>query len=278
MKLSRQTVSKILNDAVKENIVEIRIHNPETACRALEEELCRRFPIQKAIVAGVSTEEETLCRMMTVKKAAQYIASLAEKGDRKIGVSWGRTMQALVSELCPVHAEGNIVFPLFGATDREEPYFLSNEIARSFADTIGAGVKFAWFPYKPDSREDLALFQKTSYYKKLADLWHDMDIAVLGIGNREIIEAFGKNFGYNEKGHAAVGDVATHFFDENGNFLELYENTLCIGTAELKKAGETIAVACGANKALSIVGAMRTGILDTLITDEYAARRIINIL
>ena len=29
MNLSRQTVSKLLNDAIKENIVEIKIHNPK---------------------------------------------------------------------------------------------------------------------------------------------------------------------------------------------------------------------------------------------------------
>ena len=29
MKLSRQTVSKLLNDALRENVVEIKIHNPE---------------------------------------------------------------------------------------------------------------------------------------------------------------------------------------------------------------------------------------------------------
>ena len=37
MNLSRQTVSKLLNDAIKENIVEIKIHNPEVLCTDLEQ-------------------------------------------------------------------------------------------------------------------------------------------------------------------------------------------------------------------------------------------------
>lgn len=47
----------------------------------------------------------------------------------------------LISEFDEIKAENNIVFPLFGATDQEQAYFLSNELARSFADKTGAKVK-----------------------------------------------------------------------------------------------------------------------------------------
>ena len=77
---------------------------------------------------------------------------------------------------------------------------------------MGARVKYAWFHYQPDSREEAELFKKTSYYKKLCDLWANIDVAILGIGNSEIIGTFGKIFGYNEKSTPAVGDISTRFF------------------------------------------------------------------
>ena len=278
MKLSRQTVSKILNDAVKENIVEIRINNPEITCKELEQEICKKFNIKSAIVCGVSTDEESLCNLMTVKNAAQYIYSLIKTGNQKIAISWGRTVQLLISEFPISNTAGNIVFPLFGATDQEQAYYMSNELARSFADKIGAKAKYAWFPYRPDSVEDCKLFKKTSYYKKLNDLWNDIDIAIVGIGNREIIQTFGKVFGYNEKCASAIGDVSTHFFDEDGNIVELYENTLCAERDNLKNAKQTIAVASGKAKTEAIIGALRTQMIDTLITDEYTARSILSVL
>ena len=64
--------------------------------------------------------------------------------------------------------------------------------------------------------------------------------------------------------------------DENGNFVELYENTLCAERNALKNAKQTIAVASGKDKTESIIGALRTQIIDTLITDEYTARNIID--
>ena len=46
MNLSRQTVSKLLNDAVKENIVEIKIHNAESDCIELERKISEKFNIK----------------------------------------------------------------------------------------------------------------------------------------------------------------------------------------------------------------------------------------
>ncbi len=276
MNLSRQTVSKLLSDAEREGIVEVRIQNPEIALTELENKICAEFKIENAVICGVSRDNEELCLLMTVKKAAAYIERLIKSGNKKIGISWGRTIERLIGELNYSNASNNVVFPLFGATDREQACFLSNELARSFADRIGAEIKYAWFPYRPDSVKDCELFKNTSYYKRLCDLWNDIDVAVIGIGNSEIIRTFGKIFGYREKCSSVIGDVATHFFDADGRLLDIYENTLCASKENLKNAKETIAVASGENKAEAIVGALKTGIIDTLITDEYTAKRILS--
>ena len=43
----------------------------------------------------------------------------------------------------------------------------------------------------------------------------------------------------------------------------------------IKYAKESVAIACGKEKAEAIVGALRTKMVDTLITDEYTARRVL---
>lgn len=275
MNLSRQTVSKLLNDAIRENIVEIKIHHPEIVCAELEQEICRKFNVQNAIVCGVSTDDDALCRLMTVKKAVSYVKTLVEQGGQKIAVSWGRTIQMFIREFSKIQTVGNVVFPLFGATEQEEDYFLSNELARMFAEAINAKVTYAWFPYKPDHVEDCELFKKTSYYKKLHDLWSDIDLAIVGIGNDKIIQTFGEVFGQSEKCKSAIGDISTHFFDQDGVFLDLYENTLCASKENLKNAKHTIAIVSGQDKTEAILGALQTGMIDTLVCDEYTASRVL---
>ena len=275
MNLSRQTVSKLLNEAINEKIVEIKIYDPETTCKDLEEQLCKQFKIKNAIVSGVSHSDKYLRQLMTVKKAIDYILTLIEAGNKKIGISWGRTIEMFIDEFPSVFTQNNTVFPLFGATDQEQSYFLSNELARNFASRTNSKIKYAWFPYLPDCKEDCNLFKKTSYYKNLTELWDNIDIAIVGIGNSDIIQTFGKIFGYNENSISATGDISTHFFNSIGEFVELYENTLCASIDNLKNAKQTIAIASGDSKVEAIIGALHTQIINTLITDEYTAKKIL---
>ena len=143
------------------------------------------------------------------------------------------------------------------------------------ADQIGANVKYAWFPYLTDNAGDCLMLKQLSYYQKMEHLWDTADIAIMGIGNTDVLEVFGSAFGHREGGTQVVGDVATHFFDEKGTFINLYENTLCASAENIKNMGESIAIACGNKKAKAIACAMRTGLVDTLITDEYTAKAIL---
>ena len=275
MGLSRQTVSKLLNDALKENIVEIKINNPKNDCENLQKSICNTFGIKSCIVSSVSSNNEALRKLMTITAATKYITDIIIKGNNKIALSWGRTIQELITALPKINATGNIVFPLFGATDNVNSYFSSNELVRSLADKISAEAKYAWFPYLPDSAKDQSLLKNLSYYKKTEQLWSNADIAILGIGNSEMLNVFAKDFGYRENHYDIIGDIATHFFNQEGQFVDLYKNTLCASISDIKKAKQTIAIAFGDNKAKAIAGALRTKIISTLITDEYTARKIL---
>ena len=275
MHLSRQTVSKLLNEALEKNVVQITICNPEKDRKDLEAAICEKFGIQSCVVCSVSSENESLRRMMTVKAAADHIAPILQLGGLKIALSWGRTIQEFINNLPQLNTQGNTVFPLFGATDNENAYFSSNELARGMADQIGATVKYAWFPYLADTNEDCALLKTLSYFKKMESLWANTDIAIVGIGNQEILQVFGKTFGYSDKSGEIIGDVATHFFNEKGQLIDLYENTLCASAKHISGAKQTIAIACGNDKATAIAGALRTQLINTLITDEYTARQIL---
>ncbi len=278
LKLSRQTVSKLLNDAIAEHVVEIKIHHPEMECRDLEQALCTQFGIRHAAVCNVSAKDSSIRQLMTVKKAAEYLLPFLQKGKQNIAVSWGRTLHALIEELPQIHTKENIVFPLFGATDTEKSCFLSNELARGFADKIGADVKYAWFPYRPDKEADCELLKRTSYYKKINDLWSKIDIAIVGIGNTAILQLFEDTFGYHEKNGCAVGDIATHFFSSDGTLITPNKHVLCVSSENLKNTKQTIAIAYSDDendKDDAIIGALRTGLIDTLVTDKYTAQSVL---
>ena len=194
----------------------------------------------------------------------------------KIGLSWGKTMQTLIDEFLTVKCENGVVFPLFGATDRASSFFSSNELARKFANKIGASVNYAYFPYKPETLDDVALFKRTSYYKNMQALWDNIDIAIVGIGNKDAISLLEKEFGI-ENDNLPVSDIATHTFDKDGNITNVDKNTLCATFENVKNAKKVIAIAYGENKVDAIISALKSNAITHFITDEETAKNILTI-
>lgn len=142
----------------------------------------------------MSGKSETLRYIKTIKTATEYLVPLFQEGNLNIALSWGRTIE-LVNELPIIKTNGNIVYPLFGGTEHENSCFSSNELARGMADKIGAKAKYAWFPYLLPDKAECETLKTMSYYKNMKKMWQNADIALVGIGDKTIYEAFRKTFG-----------------------------------------------------------------------------------
>ena len=272
LQLTRQTVSKLLTEAINEGVVEITVRNPQTERKALETALNTAYGVQ-AIVCGVSKNQDELRKLATTQTAIGYISQIFKRGNLRIAISWGRSVQAIVRDFPTLQTTGNTVFPMFGATEHEQSYFLPNELARELAVKLGAEVKFAWFPYQLDNENDFALFQRTQYFQRMQNEWNALDIAVIGIGNNQGFRLLAPN---NPQTHSAIGDVATHFFTREGKLLPSKDYTLRISPTQLQSVKEKIAVAYGDDKIEAIHGAIKAKFVDTLITDEYTAKKLLD--
>ena len=274
LQITRQTVSKLLTAAIQENVVEINIRNPLAERKELESQLQSLYGV-RAIVCGASKDNDDLRKIATTQAAIQYLSQLIQQENLRIAVSWGRSVQSVVQSFPNTQTSGHVVFPMFGATEHEQAYFLSNELAREFALKIGADVKFAWFPYQLENENDYTLFRRTHYFQRMQREWDHLDVALLGIGNHQIFQLLNPNFPQNTLSQKVIGDVATHFFAKDGTPIDSNEWTLRISQEQLKNVKEKIAVAYGDDKIDAIIGAMRAGFIDTIITDEYTARQLL---
>ena len=76
----------------------------------------------------------------------------------------------------------------------------------------------------------------------------------------------------------AVGDLCGfHHFDIRGNLLEseLSDKVIGIRVDQLMRTPRRVAVASGIEKASGVVGALRTGLITTLIIDAKLAEVVI---
>lgn len=275
LKLSRQTVSKLLNEAINTGVVKISVNQPQETCKALEQKLCDLFKIREAVVCGISEENNTLRYLMTVEKSVKYLLPILNQQNKKIAISWGRTIESLIQALPNIKTFGNTVFPLFGATQSVDSFFLSNELAYKLANKIDAEIKYAWFPYCPEVPEDVELIKQTSCYKNIVQYWKNIDIAIVGIGNNSALTLYEKSFDRYQKNSRIIGDISTHFFTIDGTVIPHSKDTLCATKEDLLNSKMTIAIACGDDKSKAIIGALKTGIIDVMILDEFTAKTII---
>jgi DNA-binding transcriptional regulator LsrR (DeoR family) len=72
---------------------------------------------------------------------------------------------------------------------------------------------------------------------------------------------------------AAAGDVCAHYFDIGGRALggELEAGLIAIGWEDLGRVLMAIGVAGGPGKVSGILGAVRSGLVNALVTDEETA-------
>jgi DNA-binding transcriptional regulator LsrR (DeoR family) len=79
---------------------------------------------------------------------------------------------------------------------------------------------------------------------------------------------------------AAVGDVTRHYFDLNGNILpwEGEQRMLAVSAAQLRRTRLSVGLAASPEKARAIVGAVRSGMINALVTDVATSLAILHIL
>ena len=78
------------------------------------------------------------------------------------------------------------------------------------------------------------------------------------------------------KGAGAVGDMSLRFFDLEGQPVKtpLDDRVIGLPFVNLLRIPRVIALAGGASKTQAIMGALRTGAIDVLVTDKFTATRL----
>ena len=270
--ITRQTVSKLLKFAVDDGVVEIKINDPEKQTQLLEERLSQKLGV--TVKVGVGTNSDDLLRKIaTVREACSYLNDNICTGDKKIGVAWGRTVQEVIAQMKRIKTIGNIVYPLVGATNRDEGCYYTNKLVSDFAEKTGALAKYSMFPNYV-SKSDLELIKQTQIYSEIQDLWANTDIALVGIGNVKTVNDLRINFDKEIVEVDFVGDIVMHVFDKGGKVLSTNQDSLCVSFDDIKRAKNTVAVAYGNSKVEAMICACKTGAINTLITDEYTAKEI----
>lgn len=278
MGLDPSTVSRYLKRAREEGIVRIDIRRPRLEEPSLGVALADRYRLVRAIVVpGDGTPIDGVA-----STAADHVAGLLRSGMR-LGVSWGQTLSEVVQRLRPGIVADLDVAQMAGGLGNTTPGIQGSDLVRRVAELYPPSmVHYLHAPAIVDSVEiRRAIVSDRSVQAALAAA-ASSEIALVGIGTigGEATLVRGGHLSAEDRmrllDHGAVGNINTRFFDECGRPVEdLEERTVAIEWPELRAIPTVIAIASGPAKARAILGALRTGCLDVLVTDAATARLLL---
>lgn len=273
--VTRPQVSRLLKRARSEGIVEIRIIDRTSAESPAADTLRRSYGLDSVHLAPTVNGPADLARRMVGRLAAQVLRASARDGD-VIGIGDGAGVSAVADALdeaaTPVAAT---VVPLAGGywspAAGREPF-------RRIADALGSRPHGLMAPGLLDDAVTKRALEAHAGVRAVRDLWDRLDVALFGIGARSWGAAsVGAAVVAHLDSAEAVGEVVIAPFDLDGVFVcpELRKRVIAFDARALGRVPTSIGVAAGESKVRPVLGALRAGIVRTLVTDVATAEAVV---
>ena len=282
--LSRSKVSRLLQQARGVGIVQITVLSPPSIYPDLEVQLESKFRLQEAIVIEVteSTSQEAVSKALGIA-AADYLQRTLRDGD-VIGISWGTTLNAMVSALQPQETRNVHVVQIIGGLGLPEAEVHATDLCRRMAHALNGKLTLLPAPGIVDRQQVRKVILSDSHVQRALDLLPHINVAYVGIGAptpTSVVMRDGSIMSQAEldklMSKAAVGDIALRFFDADGRPIrsDLDDRVIGITLKQLKQIERVVGVAGGPEKDAVIRGAVLGGFINVLITDHATATRLL---
>ena len=262
--MTRPQVSRLLKRARAEGIVEIRIVDRTAVESPAADTLRARFGLDAVHLAPSVAGPEELTRRMVGRLAAEVLRGVIRTGTM-VGIGDGVSVAAVATAL---EETG------YWSTGTErEPY-------RRIADALGGQPRGLMSPGLVDDAATQRALVAHAGVKAIIDLWDRLDVALFGIGGPTWSAALvGDEVQRQLAAGQAVGEVLVAPFDLEGRFVcpALRDRVIAFDARRLPRVPVSIGLASGAAKVHPILGALRAGIVRTLVTDVATAEAVVSL-
>lgn len=282
--ISRSTVIRLLDEAMKRSEVQIWISEGIDTCVELATRLEKAYGLDEAVVVPAPRDDGAAAMAGAVGLALGQFLSEVVQDDMTIGVGWGRTMTASLSSFRPPRRENCKVVSLLGgivAVHQTNPI----DYTWRFAGQLGAECYMFLAPLLVDSVTTKRALIEQCGLKAIYDLAENLDLAVVSCGDigphsTSLSEGFISKAELDRLIAAGcVCDTMFNFLDEEGRSVDhkLNERVMSVDLDTLRQAKHIVLSSGGAHRAVAIRATIRRIGCNTLITDETAAKELLRL-
>jgi len=280
LQISRWKAGRLLSHARERGIVRIEIVHPRARRLTLEKQLRERFGLRDAVIVPAPDHEDGITTRVA-QAAADYLAQLRPP-PRTLGVSWGRTLDAVAEQLPAGWTTGVTVVQINGSVGRNR-----QSTAATLAATIAqrGGGEAVLLP-SPAILERVETKRAIESDRTVADVLAVAATASAYLYSAGVADATSVlvESGYLTPGDVgelvhkgAVGDVVGRYIDAQGTIVDprLDERTVGLGLDELRSAETAIFVVAGDSKHNVARAVVTSGLCTVLVSDENTARALL---
>lgn len=282
LNVSRATVANMLTKAKDDGLVTISLRPDLLSRLSLATQVRERFGLHDVylVPAPEDMDEGEVLRSLGTA-AALYLENALHAGE-VLGTAWGATMLEVARALKTISVEGLVVVQSLGSLNNGEG-FNPIRVASLMAEKLGASVYHLYVPAVVESVDVKNILLRDRHIRAALEMARSASRLIIGIGkvshDATVVRAgFIDNPTMDElRAKGAVGDLSGRYFDLSGRPVDTEVDTRIIGLTwdDLHRIRPVIAVAGGNDKAAPVLGAVRSGRVDVLITDERTARKVL---
>ncbi|MEH8097960.1 sugar-binding transcriptional regulator [Gallibacterium anatis] len=283
--LSRIKIGRLLKKAREEGVVEINVKYHPIYTSQLEKRLIDEFGIQRALIA-IDEPNETEQRKQVAALVSSYLSHTLKDG-MTIAVGQGRNVASVGEHVGIFPAKSCKFICGIGGVQRNGEPVDADHTCRNLARNFSGINETLYAPAYLENKEFRDVFMKNGVIKETLDRARKADIALVGIGDmnensymvqlgwftpQEVTEAK-INLG-------VIGDIAGYgFFNLQGKPVETVMSNRVIGLSldDLRAIPCVIGIASESSKAMAILGALRTGIINIIATTASNVNTILNL-
>ena len=279
--IGRTTVIRLLEESRKRGEVKIWIEDGEAGLVELAVALEQHYGIDEVIVVPAQGGAEQAAT--SVGLALGKFLSETIQDNTTIGVGWGRTLTASLASFHPPRHSGIRVMSLLGGSV-ETRFANPVEFSWRLAGALDAACYLFPAPLVVDSAETRRRLIEDCGLDQIYALAEAMDLAIISVGdiNRDstslVRHLISPALHDQLVDLGCVGDVMCNFLDGEGRTVDhpVNERIMSIGLDTLARARHKLIATGGKSRAPALLAAIRRIGCNTLITDELAARALLD--
>jgi len=275
LSISRFQVARLLAAGRTEGIVRITVELPSGIDAGLSDRLGRAFGLRRALVVN-APEDPVALRQYLGRAAAALLTDLITEDDC-LGIAWGRTLGAIPSALerlaaCPV-----VQITGVAGTISEN----SVELVRQIAAVSGGPASPIYAPLVVADAATARGLRRQPGIAQALRLHGHVTHAVVAVGSwrppdSQLLDSLPAAERKRLLARGVCAEICGTLLAADGSVVRgLQERCIAVSTTRLRAIPDVIAVAGGPSKTDAIHAALRSGLVDGLVTDSSVAHALL---